>query len=275
MDHKAVAERVLNAIGGESNIVAAAHCATRLRMVLNDTEAVDSQALDNDPDLKGTFETGGMFQIIVGPGDVNEVFSELDKLTSKNISVTTEELKSVAAEKSNWFTRGVKVLADIFVPLIPILVGGGLLMALNNVLKAEGLFGSRSLVAMYPQISGVSEMINLLASAPFAFLPVLVGFTATKRFGGNEFLGAGIGMAMVMPTLVNGYDVAEAIDKGSMQYWDLFGLHVAQAGYQGTVLPVLAVSWILATIEKAFHKRLKGTVDFMVTPLLTLLITGS
>ncbi|MBY0795827.1 sucrose-specific PTS transporter subunit IIBC [Corynebacterium parakroppenstedtii] len=274
MDHKAVAERVLNAIGGESNIVAAAHCATRLRMVLNDTEAVDSQALDNDPDLKGTFETGGMFQIIVGPGDVNEVFSELDKLTSKNISVTTEELKSVAAEKSNWFTRGVKVLADIFVPLIPILVGGGLLMALNNVLTAEGLFGSRSLVAMYPQISGVSEMINLLASAPFAFLPVLVGFTATKRFGGNEFLGAGIGMAMVMPTLVNGYDVAEAIDKGSMQYWDLFGLHVAQAGYQGTVLPVLAVSWILATIEKAFHKRLKGTVDFMVTPLLTLLITG-
>ena len=274
MDHKAVAERVLKDIGGESNIVAAAHCATRLRMVLNDTEAVDSQALDNDPDLKGTFETGGMFQIIVGPGDVNEVFSELDRLTSKNISVTTEELKNVAAEKSNWFTRGVKVLADIFVPLIPILVGGGLLMALNNVLTAEGLFGSRSLVAMYPQISGVSEMINLLASAPFAFLPVLVGFTATKRFGGNEFLGAGIGMAMVMPTLVNGYDVAEAIDKGSMQYWDLFGLHVAQAGYQGTVLPVLAVSWILATIEKAFHKRLKGTVDFMVTPLLTLLITG-
>ena len=188
--------------------------------------------------------------------------------------MTTEELKNVAAEKSNWFTRGVKVLADIFVPLIPILVGGGLLMALNNVLTAEGLFGSRSLVTMYPQIAGVSEMINLLASAPFAFLPVLVGFTATKRFGGNEFLGAGIGMAMVMPTLVNGYDVAEAIDKGSMQYWDLFGLHVAQAGYQGTVLPVLAVSWILAAIEKAFHKRLKGTVDFMVTPLLTLLITG-
>lgn len=274
MDHKAVAERVLNAIGGESNIVAAAHCATRLRLVLNDTEVVDSPALDDDPDLKGTFETGGMFQIIVGPGDVNEVFNELNKLTSKNISVTTEELKNVAAEKSNWFTRGVKVLADIFVPLIPILVGGGLLMALNNVLTAEGLFGSRSLVTMYPQIAGVSEMINLLASAPFAFLPVLVGFTATKRFGGNEFLGAGIGMAMVMPTLVNGYDVAEAIDKGSMQYWDLFGLHVAQAGYQGTVLPVLAVSWILAAIEKAFHKRLKGTVDFMVTPLLTLLITG-
>ena len=274
MQHKEVAGRVLQAIGGEDNIVAAAHCATRLRLVLKDSKNVDQAALDNDPDLKGTFETGGMYQIIVGPGDVNNVFKELDSMTSKNIAVTTEELKNVAAKSGSWFTRAIKALADIFVPLIPILVGGGLLMAINNVLTAKDLFGPESLVEMYPNINGVSEMINLLASAPFAFLPVLVGFTATKRFGGNEFLGAGIAMAMVYPSLVNGYNVAEAIANGEMTYWNLFGLDVAQAGYQGSVLPILLVSWILSVIEKFFHKHLKGTVDFLVTPVLTLLITG-
>ncbi|ALC06749.1 phosphotransferase system IIC component [Corynebacterium deserti GIMN1.010] len=274
MDHKDLAQRILRDVGGEDNIVAAAHCATRLRLVLKDTKDVDRQSLDDDPDLKGTFETGGMFQIIVGPGDVDHVFKELDDATSKDIAVSTEQLKDVVANNANWFSRAVKVLADIFVPLIPILVGGGLLMAINNVLVAQDLFGPQSLVEMFPQISGVAEMINLMASAPFAFLPVLVGFTATKRFGGNEFLGAGIGMAMVFPSLVNGYDVAATMAAGEMPMWSLFGLDVAQAGYQGTVLPVLVVSWILATIEKFLHKRLKGTADFLITPVLTLLLTG-
>ncbi|WIM68093.1 sucrose-specific PTS transporter subunit IIBC [Corynebacterium breve] len=274
MQHKAVAGRVLKAIGGEENIVGAAHCATRLRMVLKDPQKVDTAALENDPDLKGIFETGGMFQIIVGPGDVDVVFDEMSAMTSKNIAVSTDELKDVAANQGNWFTRAIKVLSDIFVPLIPILVGGGLLMALNNVLTAEGLFGSESLIAMYPAIEGFSGMVNLLASAPFAFLPVLVGFTATKRFGGNEYLGAGMGMAMVSPALVNGYEVATTMAEGAMPYWDVFGLQVAQAGYQGSVLPVLAVAWVLATIEKFLHRHLKGTVDFLVTPVLTLLVTG-
>ena len=274
MQHKEVADRVLKAVGGEDNIVAAAHCATRLRMVLKDSKKVDQKALDNDPDLKGTFETGGMFQIIVGPGDVNTVFKELDNATSKSIAVSTEELKEVVANSGNVFTRSIKVLADIFVPLIPILVGGGLLMALNNVLTAKNLFGELSLVGQYPQMEGLAGLINLLASAPFAFLPILVGFTATKRFGGNEFLGAGIAMAMLSPDLVNFYKMAEAEAAGTIQQWNLFGLFVDKIGYQGTVLPILVISWVLATIEKFFHKKLKGTADFLITPMLTLLITG-
>ena len=274
MDHSQVAQRTLTAIGGEDNIVALAHCATRLRMVLKDSKKVDTAALENDPDLKGIFEAGGMFQVIVGPGDVNIVFDELNKMTTKDIAVSTDKLKDIAANSGNWFSRAVKILADIFVPLIPILVGGGLLMALNNVLTANGLFGEQSVIEMYPAMADVAGLINLLASAPFAFLPILVGFTATKRFGGNEFLGAGMAMAMVMPDLVNGYQVAATIDAGEMNYWNIFGLDVAQAGYQGTILPILVIAWILATIEKFLHKHLKGTVDFMLTPLLTLLVTG-
>ena len=274
MDHSQVAERTLKAIGGEDNIVALAHCATRLRMVLKDSKKVDTAALENDPDLKGIFEAGGMFQVIVGPGDVNIVFDQLNKITTKDIAVSTDKLKDIAADSGNWFSRAVKVLADIFVPLIPILVGGGLLMALNNVLTVNGLFGEQSVIEMFPGMADVAGLINLLASAPFAFLPILVGFTATKRFGGNEFLGAGMAMAMVMPDLVNGYQVAATIEAGEMSYWNIFGLDVAQAGYQGSILPILVIAWILATIERFLHKHLKGTVDFLLTPLLTLLVTG-
>lgn len=274
MDHSQVAARTLAAIGGEGNIVALAHCATRLRMVLKDSKKVDTAALENDPDLKGIFEAGGMFQVIVGPGDVNIVFDQLNKMTTKDIAVSTDKLKDIAADSGNWFSRAVKILADIFVPLIPILVGGGLLMALNNVLTANGLFGEQSVIEMFPAMADVAGLINLLASAPFAFLPILVGFTATKRFGGNEFLGAGMAMAMVMPDLVNGYQVAATIEAGEMSYWNIFGLDVAQAGYQGSILPILVIAWILATIEKFLHKHLKGTVDFLLTPLLTLLVTG-
>ena len=274
MEHRLVAGRILQAIGGEENIVGLAHCATRLRIVVKDSEAIDRSALEADPDLKGTFEAGGMFQIIVGPGDVNIVFDQLQQQTAADIAVSTDRLKDLAAQSGNRFTRAIKVLADIFLPLIPILVGGGLLMAINNVLTAENLFAEKSVIEMYPAWEGFAGLINNLAAAPFVFLPVLVGFTATKRFGGNEFLGAGIGMAMVMPDLVNGYDVAKTLESGDMQYWDIFGFQVAQAGYQGSVLPILVIAWVLASLEKFFHRHLKGTVDFLLTPVLTLLITG-
>lgn len=275
MDYKAVAGRV-NAALGKDNVATAAHCATRLRLIIKDKDKIDMAALDNDPDLKGTFESAGQFQIIVGPGDVNGVYDEYVKIA--NVSTATpDELKKLAAEagtKNNPVMAVVKVLSDIFVPLIPALTAGGLLMALNNILTGAGLFGKESLVQMYPQITGISEMVNLMASAPFAFLPILIGFTATKRFGGNEILGAAAGMMLVMPALINGYSVAEAVASGKMPQWDIFGLHIAQAGYQGQVLPVIGVALILATLEKFFHKHLKGAVDFTFTPMFALIITG-
>ena len=274
MDYRKVAERVAQAVK-KDNIVAAAHCATRLRLVVKDVKNIDQSALDNDPDLKGTFNANGQYQIIVGPGDVNGVYDEFVKLTGVK-QASTDDLKkiAVASGKKNPLMDLVKVLSDIFVPLIPALVAGGLLMALNNILTQPNMFGPKSLVGMYPSITGLSEMVNLMASAPFAFLPILIGITATRRFGGNEILGAAAGMMLVMPSLVNGYNVAEAVATGKMPTWDLFGLSVAQAGYQGQVLPVIGVAFILATLEKFFHKHLKGAIDFTFTPMLALIITG-
>lgn len=274
MNHQKVAREVSKAVG-EGNIQAAAHCATRLRLVLKDPSKVDHAALDNNDDVKGTFEANGQFQIIIGPGDVNKVYAELVKLTNVK-EASTEDLKAVAAEgkKVNPAMAFIKVLSDIFVPIVPALVAGGLLMAINNVLTSPNLFGPQSVVEMFPNIKDVASIINLLSSAPFAFLPILVGFSATKRFGGNGYLGAAMGMAMVMPDLINGYGVANAIAEGSMPYWNIFGLQVAQAGYQGSVLPVLAVSWILATLEKFFHNKISAAFDYTFTPMLAIIITG-
>lgn len=273
MDHKSVAERVLTAVGGTDNIAAGAHCATRLRLVLKDMNVINQDALDNDEDLKGTFNNSGQFQIIVGPGDVDEVYKHMAASGMKQVS--KDELKNVAANQGNLFTRFIKVVSEIFLPIIPVLVGTGLLMALNNVLTAPKIFDpTKSLIELYPAWEGFAGIVNLLSAAAFAFLPVLVGFTATKVFGGNPYLGMTMGAAMVFPSLVNGYNVAAALQDGTMTYWDVFGIQVQQAGYQGTVLPVILVAFILANVEKFFHKILKGTIDFMFTPTLTLLITG-
>jgi len=274
MNHKEVASRVLAAVG-PNNIQAAAHCATRLRLVIKDESKIDQAALDNDPDVKGTFETNGQYQIIIGPGDVDNVYDALIAQTGLK-EATPDDIKAVASagKRKNPLMDFLKVLSDIFIPIIPALVAGGLLMALNNVLTAEHLFMAKSVVEVYPGLKGAAEMINAMASAPFTFLPILLGFSATKRFGGNPYLGAAMGMAMVLPSLVNGYSVAAVTAAGKMPYWDIFGLHVAQAGYQGQVLPVLAVAYILATLEKFFHKHIKSAFDFTFTPMLSIVITG-
>ena len=276
MDHKSVAQRVLKDVGGTGNIVAAAHCATRLRLVLKNQDKVDQTAIDNDEDLKGSFLNAGQFQIIVGPGDVNEVHKHL--IAAGAPEASKDDLKSIAAKQGNIVSRFIKTIADIFVPLIPVLVGGGMLMALNSLLTSKGIFGSQAVIELYPEWADFADIVNLLSAAPFAFLPVLVGFSATKVFGGNPYLGMTMGAAMVSPALMNGYNVAASLAgaEGSepMKYWNLFGLQVQQAGYQGTVLPIMLVAFILSHIEKFFHKVLKGTIDFIFTPTLTILITG-
>ena len=276
MDHKSVAQRVLKDVGGVGNILAAAHCATRLRLVLKNQDKVDQTAIDNDEDLKGSFLNAGQFQIIVGPGDVNEVHKHL--IAAGAPEASKDELKEIASKQGNIVSRFIKTIADIFVPLIPVLVGGGMLMALNSLLTSKGIFGPQAVIELFPEWADFADIVNLLSAAPFAFLPVLVGFSATKVFGGNPYLGMTMGAAMVSPALMNGYNVAASLAGAEgtdpMKYWNLFGLQVQQAGYQGTVLPIMLVAFILSHVEKFFHKVLKGTIDFIFTPTLTILITG-
>ena len=280
MDHAKVAGEVVEAVGGASNISAAAHCATRLRLVIADESKINQQALDDNEDLKGTFAAGGMFQIIVGPGDVDQVYDYM--VANHGVrEVSKDEAKEEAEAGGNIFSRFVKMIADIFVPVLPALIAGGLLMALHSVLTAKGLFGEQSVIQMFPVMTDYDALINLVSSAAFASLPVLVGFSAAKRFGGNTYLGAAMGAAMVSPSLLSAYSMTDAAaaakfwaytDQSSV--WNLFGLEVTKVGYQAMVIPTLVVTWIMCLIEKSLHKVLKGTADFLLTPLITLLITG-
>ena len=280
MDHAKVAGEVVEAVGGASNISAAAHCATRLRLVIADESKINQQALDDNEDLKGTFAAGGMFQIIVGPGDVDQVYANM--VANHGVrEVSKDEAKEEAEAGGNIFSRFVKMIADIFVPVLPALIAGGLLMALHSVLTAKGLFGAKSVIEMYPAMTDYDALINLVSSAAFASLPVLVGFSAAKRFGGNTYLGAAMGAAMVSPSLLSAYSMTDAAaaakfwaytDQSSV--WNLFGLEVTKVGYQAMVIPTLVVTWIMCLIEKSLHKVLKGTADFLLTPLITLLVTG-
>lgn len=189
--------------------------------------------------------------------------------------MSTVDVKDAANQKLNPIQRFVKMLSDIFVPIIPAIVAGGLLMGLNNVLTASGLFfDDLSLIEAYPNMADLAALINTFANAPFVYLPVLIGFSAAKRFGGNSFLGAALGMLMVHPDLLNGNDYAVAKLEGTVPVWNILGFNIEMVGYQSTVLPVLVASYILAQLEKFLRKIVPTVLDNLLTPLLSLFITG-
>lgn len=269
-----VASELLRLVGGKENVISAAHCATRLRLVLKDESKADVDGILKTELVKGQFSTGGQFQIIIGSGTVDEVYKYFIQYADIKES-TKNEVKKAADQKMNPLQKLVKMLADVFVPIIPALVASGLLMGLNNVLTAEGLFVSgKSLVEVYPNIADLAAMINTFASAAYAFLPILVGFSATKMFGGNPYLGAVMGMIMVSGDLLNAYSYGTAITEGTVPVWHIGALTIEKVGYQGTVLPVLAAAAILAFIEKKLHKVVPEYLDNLLTPALSVLVTA-
>lgn len=269
MDYNKIAKSIIQNVGGEDNIVHAMHCATRLRLKLKNYDLVNEDKLTDVQEVKGVFKSGDQYQVILGSGLVNLVCDEVKKILGMEEDAIVE---STDEKEGSVIQRAVKLLSDIFVPIIPAIVAGGLLMGINNVLTANGLFvAGKSLIDLYPQFADISSMINLFANAAFTFLPVLIGFSATKKFGGNPYLGAAMGMIMVHPDLLSAYARGTGVD---IPTWSLFGLPVEAVGYQGTVLPVLAVSFILANIEKRLHKITPTWLDNLTTPLISVLVTG-
>ena len=260
MDYKKSALDVLKHIGGKENIVSAAHCATRLRLVIVDNSKVSKEALEDVEGVKGVFEASGQLQIIFGTGIVNHVFDEF--VAAAGIEAgTKDDVKEAAAQKQNWFLRAVKTLGDIFVPIIPAIVASGLL---------NGILGGLS--NAYPSIaqSDAYNIINLFAGAALTMLPILIAISAAKKFGGNEFLAAVIGFIMIHPNLINAWSVAGMEEAGkTIPTWDVwFGLyHVNQVGYQGHVIPVIIAIFIMSKMEKWLHKHVPAMFDLFVTPL--------
>lgn len=263
MDYNKTAAEILQYIGGKENLVSAAHCATRLRLVIADNKKADKEALENTDGVKGVFEASGQLQIIIGTGLVNKVYDEFISLAGV-LAASKDEVKQAAAAKQPFFKRAVKTLGDVFVPIIPAIVASGLLMGL-----LEGLSN------VWPQMaeSGTYTIIHLFSNAAFVFLPVLIAVSAAKVFGGNQFLGAVIGMIMIHPDLMNAWSVAGAESIPTAGAW--FGLYdINLVGYQGHVIPVVIAVWFMSKLEKKLHKIVPEMIDLFVTPLVTVLVTG-
>lgn len=252
MDYKNSAKETLEYIGGKENIVSAAHCATRLRLVIADNSKCDKTKIENVDGVKGVFEAQGQLQIIFGTGTVNKVYDEFIQLAGIT-GGTKEDVKQAAASKQNIFKRGIKTLGDVFVPIIPAIVASGLLMGL-----LEGFCN------LWPQMADSSTytIIHLFSNAAFVFLPILIAISAAKTFGGNVYLGAVIGMIMVHTSLVNAWSVASmaASDIPKASVW--FGLYdIDLVGYQGHVIPVVIAVFLMSVIEKKLHKIVPEMID--------------
>lgn len=268
MDYKKAASEVLQNIGGKDNIVSAAHCATRLRLVIADNGKVNKKELENATGVQGVFEAQGQLQIIFGTGTVNKVYDEFIALSGA-AAVSKDEAKAQGAAKGNWFQRAIKTLGDIFVPIIPAIVASGFLMGIMESLN----FMVNNGFIQLDTTSSIYVFAQLFSNVAYTFLPILIAFSAAKVFGGNPFLGAVIGMIMLHPNLQNAWTVASE----GVQTWQevFFGLYkVPLVGYQGHVIPVIIAVWVMCFLEKRLHKIVPAMLDLFVTPLVSVFVTG-
>lgn len=250
-------EQLLDVIGGKENIKNYEHCATRLRVVLKDDSKLDKEKADNIEESKGYFFSTGQHQFIFGTGKVNEVTKELDEYLGKSSSDDDGSMKDDIYANLNPVQKVVRILADILVPLIPALVTTGLLMGLRGLLVELGL-------EMTEDVAGLFAM---LTDTAFAFLPVLIAYSATRKFGGNPLLGIVVGLMMVAPQLPNAYDVRG----GSASPMNIFGIDIY--GYQGSIFPAILAGWMISKLDKWLRTWVPKVMDLIVTPFLTITIT--
>lgn len=240
LDYGKCAKEIFENLGGRENLVSAAHCATRLRLVTVDNSRIDKKKLENIDGVKGVFESNGQLQLIIGTGTVNKVYDEFLAVSGMT-AATKEEVKAAAAAKQPFYKRMIKSLGDVFVPILPAIVASGLMMGLVEALgKAIPTFAG----------SDWYGILDLFANTAFTFLPILIAVSSARVFGGNIFLGAVVGMIMIHPNLVNAWAVA-GMDAADIGVWHLFGVFpIRQVGYQGHVIPVIIAVWLMSQIEK-------------------------
>ena len=268
MDYRKTAREIYEHVGKKENIISAAHCATRLRLVIADNEKADKDAVENINGVKGVFFAQGQMQIILGTGVVNKVYDEFIQIAGISES-SKEELKQVAASRANLFQRLIKTLGDIFVPIIPAIVASGFLMGIMEALNFMVNNGYLNI-----DTSGsIYTFAQLFSNTAYTFLPILIAYSAGKVFGANPYLAAVIGMIMIHPNLQNAWTVATEGVQATQKVW--FGLYsIDMVGYQGHVIPVVIAVWVLAQIEKKLHKIVPAMLDLFVTPLVSVFVTG-
>lgn len=249
---------VLDAVGGKENIRNFEHCATRLRIILKDDSKLDKEKAEEVPESKGYFFNTGQHQFIFGTGTVNTVYSEMEQMLGDSSSNESEgNFKDDVYQNLSPLQKVVRTLADILVPLIPVLVTTGLLMGIRGLIIELGVELSPDWLIMF----------EMLTDTAFAFLPVLIAYSATRKFGGNPILGIVVGLMLVAPQLPNAYTVAG----GDAEPLTLLGIDII--GYQGSVIPAILAGWLIAKLERTFRSFVPQMMDLIVTPFMTIVIT--
>lgn len=269
LDYRQAAQEILDAIGGPGNVVSAAHCATRLRLVLADDTKVNQAAVDNAAGAKGNFKASGQLQVIYGTGTVNKVYDEFVALGHITAATKAEVKEAAAQQQTNPFMRAIKLLGDVFVPIIPAIVASGLLL---GIMSALSFMDSNGFITLDTN-NAWYQILNLVSNTAFTFLQILIGFSAAKAFGANPYLGAVVGMLLINPGLQNANTVAT---EGVLQTYPVIpGLYsIEWTGYQGHVIPIVIACGILAFIEKRLHKVVPEAFDLFVTPLVSVAATA-
>lgn len=262
-------KKLLELIGGRENIQAVSHCMTRMRFVLIDQTKADQTQIELIPSVKGTFTQAGQYQVIIG-NDVSSFYNEFTKYAGIE-GVSKEQVKQEAKKKQNPLQKGVSNLAEIFAPLIPAIIVGGLILGFRNIIGdvrfLEG--GTKTLTDVSVFWSGIYSFLWLIGEAVFHFLPVGIVWSVTKKMGTTQILGIVLGITLVSPQLLNAYEVGQV----AMKYWDFGFFQMQMAGYQGQVIPAILAGFTLVYLERFFKKITPASISMIVVPFLSLLLS--
>lgn len=263
--YEAIVQQVIEFAGGKKNILGIAHCATRLRLVLEDNDKADLKSMEKVDLVKGVFVAGDQVQIIFGAGLVNDVCQVLgEKLHMDTMSLG--DLKTKAGKNMNPFQKALKALSDVFIEIMPGILAAALLTGLSSVL------GNVKAVESNETLYGIARLINISSGAIFGFLPLCVAYSAVKRFGGRPIMGIVIGCIMLSNSLADAYAAAQGtVDVTTLH---IFGFGVDLVGFQGGIIVALLMGLVTAKLDIFFEKKVPEVIRLLVSPLLTTLVSS-
>ena len=270
------ATALLTHVGGKENVSAVTHCMTRMRFVLHDTAKADTAAIEELASVKGTFTQSGQFQVIIG-NDVSEFYQDFVAVSGVE-GVSKESAKEAAKSNQTPVQRIMSNIAEIFAPLLPALIVGGLILGFRNVIGDIKMFteagaftwdwasASQSLTEISPFWGGVHSFLWLIGEAIFHFLPVGIVWSVTRKMGTTQILGIVLGLTLVSPQLLNAYGVPEAIAQNTVPFWDFGFAQVNMIGYQAQVIPAILAGFTLVYLERFFRKIVPTVVSMIFVP---------
>ncbi|WP_448861837.1 glucose PTS transporter subunit IIA [Dorea sp.] len=263
--YEVIVQQVIELAGGKKNILGIAHCATRLRLVLEDNDRADLKNMENVDLVKGVFVAGDQVQIIFGAGLVNDICQVLGESLHMD-TMSLGDLKTKAGQKMNPLQKALKALSDVFIEIMPGILAAALLTGLSSVL------GNMKAVESNETLYGIARLINISSGAIFGFLPLCVAYSAVKRFGGRPIMGIVIGCIMLSGSLADAYAAAQGTVEVTTLH--IFGLGVDLVGFQGGIIVALLMGLVTAKLDIFFERKVPEVIRLLVSPLLTTLVSS-